>query len=457
MNWTGGNLQRHSRGRSNAVSQRQKAHFAKVRTRLDGSTVAGSDQYIVTLHDDQPNGNLDKIERTRSHGRHFSASERENRQRVSHRSSGVRVTSLRLAELSQSATPTVEKGQSFERNYESVKGERRHNLIESQKQELLNRRDWLGLTPATPLRMRIATSMGHQVIGKKRKTTGNGHAALQLLDYELSPVEKLDRPADLKRFRSETLSETDIDIRIGSQALVSENDVFSTANTPQHPPIGRHSPDSMLLELERSCDGVDIVWDNTNSRTPYHDRRAPAENSHHPYAQSDHPEAPVSPLTQTLRTEDVNSSCIRPMSCLPDIEKPVSNQLGSTADLDVEDTPHSVEIGGRESRSNFWLARHGVTEMRSFRTEAETQHNGTRESSVDLLHEDGRRDLESLPVNEAASQPRVTLDEHTVTHFKDNLWKKFVFGADEISPSSEDSLRAERHDYSVRALGSNEA
>lgn len=40
MNWTGGKLQRHSKNVGNGVANRQKQHFAKVRTQLQNGTTS---------------------------------------------------------------------------------------------------------------------------------------------------------------------------------------------------------------------------------------------------------------------------------------------------------------------------------------------------------------------------------------------------------------------------------
>lgn len=252
MNWTGGNLQRHSRGKSDTVSQRQKAHFAKVRTRLESGAVEDTDHDISTLRNnfqDEECRETNRIKPTTY-----------NRERLALPDP----TSPAASEHLRTMEPLSSRARLPENKVTSVKAQNR-SLIELQKQELLSREDWLGLAPTRPPRIQLPRPIDRSLLGKRRKLIRDNHAPLQRLGERQPSKGKLCRSTAFERFAGGGSPGTGMSIQIGSQALLSESELSWRSSVHQRSPASRHSSESMLLGLDEYCGGDEIMWDGNGT------------------------------------------------------------------------------------------------------------------------------------------------------------------------------------------------
>ncbi|KAJ9632162.1 hypothetical protein H2203_000565 [Taxawa tesnikishii (nom. ined.)] len=124
-------------------------------------------------------------------------------------------------------------------------------LIEANRNRLLQRGDWLGLAPARPLRMNFEGSVARAHIGKRRKVHREGRAVMQ--PSETSPPAK--KRHDAEYHTSGVLLLEDIQVNIGSQALASRVCGSEIQQPQMESSMMEHdSSDSMLLAAGDTVD-----------------------------------------------------------------------------------------------------------------------------------------------------------------------------------------------------------
>lgn len=212
MNWTGGNLNRHSKANANAVLRAQKQHFAKVRlqSRIPKPT---------------PSLSLFSIFKTQNHSIRPSSREKVNREPDS-----IPATN----ELIEKKTPSLDaKGNQYdsrEFNHQSrslatrtrinsaINQSAKPKSIDQIKLSLLGTSDWVGLASTKPVKMTFIAAGEMRSLGRRRNIA---HQDRQ----ETSSMKKHKRtnnrqPLSFRRSflrqRTSDLGTQDVSIRIGS-------------------------------------------------------------------------------------------------------------------------------------------------------------------------------------------------------------------------------------------------
>lgn len=227
MNWTGGNLSRHSRGNANkGLVQRKKAHFAKARFKLqDGSTIC--DEFIAPYLSQSPSGRSTNRPRTvgvpsydRGSGTYRSSFHNEA-------SFGEPIATAELSDLpshgisTQPHSPALPKKRAFFSTSATAHNRRDPDYhlheepsLEIQKRRLLDGKDWLGLGPAKPMYLRFEKGEEKAGLGKRKRLLGKQTSRLQpLSDQYLLSNDGL---------ASKSVSrDNEFQIKIGSQAFAS--------------------------------------------------------------------------------------------------------------------------------------------------------------------------------------------------------------------------------------------
>lgn len=238
MDWTGGTRRRYAQAGKNVVVQKQKAHFAKVRS-------AGHPQPPRSMPDFMREAVESKSYRqakTSQQHRGSTTLRSEGGSRSS-RSSEARCR-RRAADVRDQAVPA-----------DMTDEERK---IQSARRSLLARSDWLGLNASRPVKVQFPAERDVERIGKRRKvlkTSRNGPREFQ--QRRVTPPfqhrERLMQPMLSDDGRGES-----IDIKIGTGALAGTQTELSrpphvVANTSMRQPsteFGPLSEESMLMGEE---------------------------------------------------------------------------------------------------------------------------------------------------------------------------------------------------------------
>lgn len=139
MNWTEGNLARHSRGRKGKeVLLRQKEHFAKARASLQGANAKTSPPSISFLAHRAPSSSPARQRHSTSHP--LSSTKKHTRE-----------DSLRQASrYFQDADPALPSPSSFQQDKSA------EDSLRQKRQKLLDRGDWVGTSVQKPLQMEFS-------------------------------------------------------------------------------------------------------------------------------------------------------------------------------------------------------------------------------------------------------------------------------------------------------------
>lgn len=294
MNWTGGRLQRHSKQGSSALN-RQKQHFAKVRTALQNGSLQHYPPFKPSfLRDDDGvlGGHLPPFgDRSTRHVGHPKSRQkaleeydsvapvakrlsslgslshhwgsRLQQEKVTSPRHGVHADSPNSAQSSTSRDVQNRK-KHFKRTKTSpreVLSRTRSNrslskdqlssepLLEAKKRKLLEHDDWVGLALSRPVHMQFVSTTEKERIGKRRKIESSmrerlGGEARRVL----TPIEGNNRNVR-GPFMSGTLPhKDDISIRIGTDALVSRHSTQLGAEQGVSVRLTAQSSDPMLLD-----------------------------------------------------------------------------------------------------------------------------------------------------------------------------------------------------------------
>ncbi|KAI6082390.1 hypothetical protein F4821DRAFT_263995 [Hypoxylon rubiginosum] len=260
MNWTEGNLSRHSKGRQrNELLARQKQHFAKVRSGLLNS---GPKQSSISIS--------------------FLDSPRS-------RTSGRRDHSIDASPRSPSIPPLLEKRR---RTKESQDSPQSQSSIREKKRRLLDKTDWVGLDLQQPIDITFPGRL-QPAPGSKwsRVDRPRVHTVQRIRDTRSSPRFEPPPPAKPRPLK----------IQIGSQVIQPSQYTASQPSTRRYSLVPRRLASSSLRS------------NTISSPPPSHARQlyAPAENgsetshiyearrdgTHREYSSAYRERPPVKPLT----------------------------------------------------------------------------------------------------------------------------------------------------------------
>lgn len=294
MDWTGGVRRRFAAGKNNALVQKQKAHFAKVRATLQ-NTPSSQHTFRPDLFDaagDDIGELVDKRRRLdeyaregrvkrgsekhrqRAHTSTIYSSHRKSPDRPLQRNPSLRCERQRAKRASSvvsispgTSASSSPSSRSSRRSAQAPTRTRQHSrplhhmaedeqLLTANRRRLLARTDWLGLAAARPVQMKFSSYRDKDQIGKRRKVEKSGHRAKPAGRRLLTPLfeERLLQPEYLM---SGALPADDIRIRIGTDALASQTQRSRQSHTPANASVrqastefGPLSEESMLLDAD---------------------------------------------------------------------------------------------------------------------------------------------------------------------------------------------------------------
>ncbi len=281
MDWTGGARRRFAPKKSNVVLQRQKAYFARARAALNNTTAGNTaiqaftnelvsrsrsnasshrplpgstTRHTSELHaiDANPRMSTRGLSSTERHyGQMTSPSSRRlELQSSTHRSpSAISAGSLHSSKASSTQSRQVKDHQS---SYQlttatAVNMNEEERLLLANRRRLLAQGDWLGLTPAQPLRTKFSSSHDKDRIGKRRKIgsvrSKKGKPAAQRL---LPPLFD-ERLLQQDHFMSGALPQNDFQFKIGTDALASQTQASNCSHTAGKTSLRQPSTEFELL------------------------------------------------------------------------------------------------------------------------------------------------------------------------------------------------------------------
>ncbi|KAF2182027.1 hypothetical protein K469DRAFT_252419 [Zopfia rhizophila CBS 207.26] len=284
MNWTGGRLQRHSRNAGQAVVQRQKQHFAKVRTQLQNGRTAHAvpfrpsflDEEGLDLRDQLPSFGVGSVRNVGQSKRLQQRLDEEEAATPDARMSG-RGRALRARNAQAAGARTFRRGHratssdglvTHERA-SSLNGGRNHRkrgnaekrkltdmteeyqLLEANRKRLLKRQDWVGLAPSRPVNMHFASRRDKDKICKRGKI--EERPIIQQASKEKImrwPPHHTDGKSPRPYMSGAFLNDIEgVKIRIGIDALTNQPSTQHSQTAGMSP---AESSDPMLFDIHQS-------------------------------------------------------------------------------------------------------------------------------------------------------------------------------------------------------------
>ncbi|KAI7155958.1 hypothetical protein KC349_g6595 [Hortaea werneckii] len=254
MDWTGGVRRRFAAGKNNALVQKQKAHFAKVRSRTQNTPKSHS----TTKHDftqTQQSGSAIRGTRdTSSLKRRVAAplvSAQGQTRRPAESISPTTVTSATDEPSSPAKQTHIKRTHSGRRSVATSSKE--EQLLDSKRHELLAQSDWLGLAIVRPLKLEFSSAVDKDRIGKRRKIQKPTQCAKSAVRRLLVPLFE-EAPAPRGAAMRATQPIDEMRIKVGTDAFESQtqrsrNSPKHAATSMRHPSVefGPISEESMLL------------------------------------------------------------------------------------------------------------------------------------------------------------------------------------------------------------------
>lgn len=306
MNWTGGRLQRHSRNQ-NTLAQRQKQHFAKVRTRLQhtpqpqslpfqpsflrhditvlsgGVTPYGDGSQRHVGHAKSSQRTLEDFALTRPLATRLSGMRRHTTSVKGRRipRDGFDASKSRYLSPLQDDKQLYEEAPTLRSRHHSAEMKKRHQatsqqtdpssqstrhrkrkkppsdidadlkLLEANKRRLLARSDWAGLEPTRPVRVSYPAEVDKEKMGKRRKVDKTREHRIVAHDEDRRLIVGIDPNRALLRGDPRFREKDDkIRIRVGPGALSTQlsRDVTPHVLVPAERP--KHDPPQPLQEPE---------------------------------------------------------------------------------------------------------------------------------------------------------------------------------------------------------------
>ncbi|KAJ4993273.1 hypothetical protein SVAN01_01248 [Stagonosporopsis vannaccii] len=262
MNWTGGTLQR-TKNAKKGVVQKQRAYFARARTKLQqspGTPAAPFRPDFLQEGDDYRDANRASSFASGSvHSTRHLARKRRAREERHEPSTARRQGHLDGQRRPKKASPHFgkdtfgsiderEERRETRRKYTAVDSETQ--LLEANKRRHLKQQDWVGLTASKPVSLQYSSAKERTWVGKRRKLDGKTRASIRR-----SPVTFLHRSGQNEleghhdAFMSGALpvlaAADNIRVRVGSDALTT---VASTQPINYAP--SQTNSDSLLFDEE---------------------------------------------------------------------------------------------------------------------------------------------------------------------------------------------------------------
>lgn len=264
MNWTGGDLQYHSRNRKKDITRKQREHFAKVRASCNGQLSPIRFQHAVEVRSPKDRTLETNVQPkdTPSHEpvrptRHSSHGEHRSRYRdgtgVKPKSSAIVISS---SSSSDSCDQASQHGQSRKASATvNVRARPKHvDPLERQRRSLLDQSDWLGL----PI-----SGVQHPSPCQQVAVSGRRHG-MRTSDASLptrKPERQYTRPAKRQRLdhdfcMSGALPDDEIEVCIGPEAFADRRQTTTVQVTSSRAFMPGRSLQSeqMLLDNESVCD-----------------------------------------------------------------------------------------------------------------------------------------------------------------------------------------------------------
>ncbi|KAI5369299.1 hypothetical protein Slin15195_G001750 [Septoria linicola] len=330
MDWTGGTRRRYAQtGKNNRILAKQKAHFAKARangkTRSPGSVPdfireAGGHQLPSASGGSRHLAHIDDRDRSRS-----STSAAHGRTHHRGRDAAQRTAPVGRNVTHHAITPDVNGANVPSASTGVTDQEYRLRL---NRQRLLARTDWLGLSAARPLKIKFPTNRDKERIGKRRKVErpcrNDGRRRYQR--RVTPPFQHRERL--LEPMMSGAIVNDDIKIRIGTDAFASQTQQsrksVTSRNTSMRPPsteFGPLSEESMLLGEEDAvvfAEFEPLMADHYADATGYDTDETESCPSNVKEAPSDRPLSAMPDLQQWQTMEDrQNYAQNRLLPCVP--------------------------------------------------------------------------------------------------------------------------------------------
>ena len=274
MNWTGGNLQRHSRKSGhNATIEKQKQHFAKNRNRLQ----SGSGTRPAIFGEDLEDGQAQRqhVRRQLTPARRQSKLEgftdfapvvdrldsmtpkqsrvHDNASRASKQPSSQRLQPVSHQSQSDARQPRSDEPKFKRPVIDQGLGLSASQKLERQRQLLLGKSDWVGLQSANSLHHDFISDRGKENFGKRRRVDKEAPHRQHNTDHAqrvyVSSVRDFPRNRDDQHVPDASLSDS-IQIKIGDDALTSRMSVSQYAETGRGSRLQVASSDSMIPDDE---------------------------------------------------------------------------------------------------------------------------------------------------------------------------------------------------------------
>lgn len=295
MDWTGGVRRRFAAGKNNAVLQKQKSHFARARA-ISQNPRSSQHSFKPNFLQDRPcpdestqqrNERRERGHRSRVKPEHALLRPRVQRdsnrslsKHSGHTNNGKLCHGVSEKQRVQQHTPSViyissgdhsstaefpPSHRNTERKESSYRPSPAHTtgtndeerLLLAKRRKLLARTDWLGLAALRPIRIKFPSTGDKDRIGKRRKIQSSASRKGKPAEQRLLPL-LFERPfSQNEHMMSGAFQRDDIQIKIGTDALVSQTQRSRHSQTPGRTSVrrissefGPLSEESMLLGPE---------------------------------------------------------------------------------------------------------------------------------------------------------------------------------------------------------------
>lgn len=253
MDWTGGSRRRYAGGKVNATTQKQKAHFARVRASFQCPTGSQNGSGIYKASENSYSRSATRNSYG-SNGREVGYEHKV----AKGRSQGAPI------EISSDRSSSCESG--GDPHADLHEGQQRASMDDQELRLLANRRrllarsDWLGLASAKPLRMTFPAVNDAEQVGRRRKVKKpSSHRAKPAQRRTITPVFEKDwRHTDYVMSGALPAPEEDqLEIRIGTEAFASQSLRSRQSQTPNNFSTRNPSTELALMSEESMLLGAD--------------------------------------------------------------------------------------------------------------------------------------------------------------------------------------------------------
>ncbi|RMX79169.1 hypothetical protein D0869_08496 [Hortaea werneckii] len=257
MDWTGGVRRRFAAGKNNALVQKQKAHFAKVRSRTQNTPKSHSTtkhDFTQTQQSGSPIRSTRDIPSLKRRVAAFPISAQDGQGRIQRpveSLSPMTVTSAANEPSSPAKQTHIGRTHSSRRSVATSSKE--EQLLDSKRHQLLAQSDWLGLATVRPLQLEFPSAVDKDRIGKRRKIHKPTQCSRPAVQRLLTPLFE-EAPAPQGAAMRATQPIDEMRIKVGTDAFESQtqrsrNSPKRASTSMRHPSVefGPISEESMLL------------------------------------------------------------------------------------------------------------------------------------------------------------------------------------------------------------------